>query len=81
MPNNFRRTAVLKKISIVNSSYKLKQRIVGKNFGGAPVLKFKFSIYLFVIFPRRSYRQTECIGKLKRGSRSSSACNALKFFQ
>ena len=38
MSNNFRRTAVLKKILIVNESYKAKD--CTKKFGGVPVLKF-----------------------------------------
>ena len=38
MSNNFRKTAVLKKISIVSKA--TKQRIALKNFGGVPVLKF-----------------------------------------
>ena len=38
MSNNFRKRAVLKKISIVNESYKAKD--CPKKFGGIPVLKF-----------------------------------------
>ena len=38
MSNNFRRTAVLKKILIVNESYKAKD--CTKKFRGVPVLKF-----------------------------------------
>ena len=38
MSHNFRRTAVLKKILIVNESY--KARDCTKKFGGVPVLKF-----------------------------------------
>ena len=38
MSNNFRKTAVLKKISIVNLSYKAKD--CPKKFLGVPVLKF-----------------------------------------
>ena len=38
MLNNFRKMAVLKKISIVTKA--TKQRIVLKNFGGIPALKF-----------------------------------------
>ena len=38
MSNNFRRTAVLKKYQLYTKA--TKQRIVRKNFGGVPVLKF-----------------------------------------
>ena len=38
MSNNFRKTALLKKISIANWSYKAKD--CPKKFGGVPVLKF-----------------------------------------
>jgi len=38
MSNNFRKTAVLNKISIANLRYKAKD--CPKNFGGVPVLKF-----------------------------------------
>ena len=39
MSKNFRKTAVLKKIEIVNQSYKAKD-YSKKKLGGVPVLKF-----------------------------------------
>ena len=61
MPNNFRKTAVLKKYD--SQTKATKQRIVLKKIGGptcayiSPEARFRFSIYLSVIFPGLSYRQ------------------------
>ena len=45
MSNNFRKTAVLKKISVVNERQKTKDS-TKKNLGGVPVLKFLQGIAL-----------------------------------
>ena len=67
MSNNFRKTAVLKKI------------------GGVPVLKFlqrlALDFHIFVCNFPRTFLQTNVKKILESGSRSSSACNGLKFFQ
>ena len=61
MSDNFRKTAVLKEISIVNESYNAKD--CPKKFWGRTYSKFlqrlalDFSIYLSVFFPGHSYRQ------------------------
>ena len=61
MSNNFHKTAVLNKISIVNESNKAKN--CPKKFGGhtrariSPEACFRFSIYLSVIFRGLSNRQ------------------------
>ena len=73
MSSNFRKTAVLK-------------RIVLKDFGGVPVLKFfqrsalDFPYICLQFFPGLSYRQMYR-KFLKSGSRSSNTCNALNFFR
>ena len=86
MSNNFRKTAVLKKNVNSKISYKAKDCT---KIWGLPVLnflkrlRFRFSIYLSVIFNRTyvSYRQMALYRKFaKSGSRSSRACNALNFF-
>ena len=50
MSNNFRKTGVLKKKNKLQTKA-TKQRIVLKNFGGVPVLKFLQTLaYIFHIF-------------------------------
>ena len=68
MSNNFRRTAVLKKILIVNESY--KARDCTKKFGGVPVLKFlqrlALDFHIFVCNFSREFLTDKCIENLKK---------------
>ena len=57
-----------------------KQRIVLKNFGGVPVLKFFHRLALDFPYVCRDVPRDKCIGNLKSGSRSSSVCNVLKLW-
>ena len=61
------------------------QRIVLKKLGGVPVLQFLQRLALdfpyVCLWFSRDFLPDKCIEILKSGSRSFSACNALKFFQ
>ena len=80
---------MLNKVSYRIVSYRIvatQQGILLTNFGGpycaqiSPEACFRFSIHLSAIFPGK-FLQTNVYWKiLKKGSSSSSACNALNFF-
>ena len=68
MSNNYRKTAVLNKISIVNYSYKAKD--CPKKFGGVPMLKFlqRLSLdypYICLEF-FRDFLKDKCIENFKK---------------
>ena len=66
MSNNFRKTAFLKKISIVNESYKAKDCIL-KKFGSVSVLKFLQRLALdFPCNFSRGFLTDTCIENLKK---------------